>query len=263
MENPHQVSSRRRFTLIELLVVIAIIAILAAILLPALNSARERGRAASCINNLKQLGTAVHVYADDNQGYYPARQNNRISLKNPPSSHWFLALYQDKTITSDMFRCPSFSTPENQPVDPATGYPTVRSHYAYNVLFVGGIGLYASVIGSGMTNCAAKQSEIKYPSIMYLMMDAFRNDGAGTNIVSGCHYLQSAYFRQSSGESSGYPHARHSKGVNILYGDGHTADVKVNPDNPYAELTSVDLSSQTGYKTRTRWTGGRWGGSPE
>ena len=69
----HVSVNRYRFTLIELLVVIAIIAILAAILLPALNSARERGRAASCTSNLKQLAMSFNSYLDANDEFYPCR----------------------------------------------------------------------------------------------------------------------------------------------------------------------------------------------
>ena len=67
------------FTLIEILVVIAIIAILAAMLLPALSAARERARSANCINKLKQVGLAIYVYSDVNDGCVPYGVNPRDS----------------------------------------------------------------------------------------------------------------------------------------------------------------------------------------
>ena len=77
----------RGFTLIELLVVVAVIAILAALLMPALSQARGKARQVRCISNLRQIGLAVFMYANDNNGYLV-----RADYDGPLGKSWFDAL---------------------------------------------------------------------------------------------------------------------------------------------------------------------------
>ena len=93
----------KKFTLIELLVVIAIIAILAAILMPALSSARERAKASQCVSNLKSLATAVQSYTDGNRDLFPVWYGHW-------ESHWCYMLQFGKYFSSGPYTAANYKS---------------------------------------------------------------------------------------------------------------------------------------------------------
>lgn len=117
----------RAFTLLELLVVLAIIAILGAMLLPAISRTKASGQSIVCLNNLHQIGIALQIYVQDDQNRLPVMYDHPTSGAPPgPSIDKVLLPYVGGV--SNIFRCPS----DNQRLFELTG-----SSYAWNVLLNG------------------------------------------------------------------------------------------------------------------------------
>ena len=240
-ENIEMRKRKTRFSLVELLVVIAVIAILAGLLLPALNAAREKARAINCSSNLSQLMKSQIFYADDfdsNIIYCTASGSTGI---------WTQVLREGKYFTSTkVLSCPSNPSVEAAARKSIDSFNQWNTYGLWCGLWYRDItyGNKTGVLGDFMVRSSGWEwvfynlSKMKQPSATVLMLDTARN------LSGNPPGVPLALFSTEKAAENGGPHLIHGGRLNAAFPDGHVqsmmpGDLNRNPMNLKYFLTTA------------------------